>query len=284
MYQQTFSRSTPGCIMFLIDRSDSMGERWAGTDMTLAEGAARAINNILLELCVKSTKEQGARLRLYFYCSIVSYGLCPSTGREGVEVALPGGLASRGIVPLPDLADAPIAIREEPSVDAGVGPSRVPVWIEPHHGYRTPMCEAIATTGAALDLWTKQFPDSFPPIVINITDGMVTDSPFRGADLGEWARRLGTVGTKDGPTLLFNIFLSPRSTDGMWFPDSAQGLPEPGPDLWSISSPMPKQMIENARAAQIQVTDGARGFVFNADLAMLVRFLEIGTRFDVRDR
>ena len=24
MYEQTFSRSTPGCIIFLIDRSDSM--------------------------------------------------------------------------------------------------------------------------------------------------------------------------------------------------------------------------------------------------------------------
>ena len=42
--------------------------------------------------------------------------------------------------------------------------------------------------------------------------------------------------------------------------------------------------IDNARAAQIDIVPGARGFVFNADLAMLVKFLEIGTRFDVRDR
>jgi hypothetical protein len=284
MYQQTFSRSTPGCIMFLVDRSDSMQQQWAGSGLTLAQGAARAINKILLELCVKSTKEQGGALRCYFYCSILGYGFCPSTGGEGVEVALPGPLAARGIVPLPELADHPIAVREEPSVDAVLSGSRVPAWIDPYHGYRTPMCQAIATAGAYLYDWASAFPQSFPPIVLNITDGMVTDSPYQGADIVTWARRLTTISTSDGPILLFNIFLSPSPGPSAWFPPTAAALPEPGPGLFSISSPMPQPMIDNARAAQIQVAPGARGLVFNADLAMLVKFLEIGTRFDVGDR
>jgi hypothetical protein len=284
MYQQTFSRATPGCIMFLIDRSESMQQQWAGSGLSLAQGAARAINKILLELCVKSTKEQGGALRCYFYCSMIGYGLCPSTGGEGVEVALPGPLAARGIVPLPELADHPIAVREEPSVDAVLSRTRVPAWIDPYHGYRTPMCQAIATAGAYLHDWASAFPNSFPPIAINITDGMVTDSPYEGADVGTWARRLTSVSTNDGPALLFNIFLSPNPGAGVWFPTSAGHLPEPGPGLFSISSPLPQPMVDNARSAQIQVTPGARGFVFNADLAMLVKFLEIGTRFDVRDR
>jgi hypothetical protein len=284
MYGQTFSRSTPGCIMFLIDRSDSMKQPWAGSGMTLAQGAARAINKILFELCVRSTKEQGAPLRRYFYCSIVGYGFCPSSGREGVEVALPGQLATRGIVPLPELAENPIAVREEPSVDAVLSRSRVPVWIDAYHGYRTPMCEAIATAGSYLYDWVQSFPKSFPPIVINITDGMVTDSPYQGADLATWAHRLTTIETSDGAALLFNIFLSPNPGQGVWFPDRGDDLPQPGPDLFSISSPMPKPMIDNARSAQVPVAPGARGFVFNADLATLVKFLEIGTRFDVQDR
>jgi hypothetical protein len=284
MYQQTFSRATPGCIVFLVDRSDSMQQRWAGSDMTLAQGAARAINKILLELCVKSTKEQGGALRGYFYVGMYGYGFCPGTGGEGVESALPGALGERGIVPLPELADHPIAVREEPSVDALATRSRVPAWIDPYHGFRTPMCQAIATAGAHLYDWAGAFPGSFPPIVINITDGMVTDSPYEGADLGTWARRLTTVETGDGQALLFNIFLSPSPGAGVWFPDQPGQLPDPGPGLFSISSPMPQPMIENARSAQIPVSPGARGFVFNADLAMLVKFLEIGTRFDVRDR
>jgi hypothetical protein len=284
VYQQTFSRATPGCVVFLIDRSDSMQQQWAGSGLTLAQGAARAINKILLELCVKSTKEQGGALRTYFYVGIFGYGLCPSTGGEGVESALPGPLAARGIVPLPELADHPLAVREEPSIDAMSVPSRVPVWVEPAHGFRTPMCQAIATAGAYIYDWANAFPDSPAPIVVQCTDGRCTDSPYEGADLEMWAKRLTTIETSDGQTLLLNVFLSPSPAPGVWFPQTDVGLPQPGPEMLAISSPLPQRMIDNARSAQINVSPGARGLVFNADLAMLVKFLEIGTRFDVRDR
>jgi hypothetical protein len=284
VYQQTFSRANPGCIVFLVDRSDSMQAQWAGSGLTLAQGAARAINKVLLELCVKSTKEQGGALRCYFYVGIFGYGMCPSTGGEGVESALPGPLAARGIVPLPELADHPIAVREEPSIDAMAIPSKVPVWVEAHHGFRTPMCQAIATAGAYVNDWANAFPDSVPPIVINVSDGRVTDSPYQGADLDLWAKRLTTIGTSDGQALLLNVFLSPDPAPGVWFPSTDAGLPDPGPSLFAISSPMPQPMIDNARAAGITVAPGGRGLLFNADLAMLVKFLEIGTRFDVRDR
>jgi hypothetical protein len=284
MYQQTFSRATPGCIMFLVDRSESMQQQWSGSGLSLAQGAARAINKILLELCVKSTKEQGGALRCYFYVGMVGYGLCPSSGGEGVEVALPATLAARGIVPLPELADHPIAVREEPSVDAVLSSTRVPAWIDPYAGFRTPMCQAFATAGAYLYDWAQAFPQSFPPILINVTDGAVTDSPYEGADVVTWAQRLTSIGTNDGPALLFNIFLSPHPGAGVWFPPSGANLPAPGPELFSISSPLPPPMVQNARSAQIDVAPGSRGFVFNADLAMLVKFLEIGTRFDVRER
>ena len=42
MYEQDVSRRNPGCVIFLVDRSDSMKAAWAGTGMTLAEGAALA--------------------------------------------------------------------------------------------------------------------------------------------------------------------------------------------------------------------------------------------------
>lgn len=282
MYQQTFSRQTPGCIVFLVDRSDSMQAPWAGSGLTLAQGAARAINRILLELCIKSTKEQGAPLRCYFYIGIYGYGLCPRSGGEGVESALPGPLASRGIVPLPELADNPLAIREEQSIDAMSTRSRVPVWYEEAHGFRTPMCAAIAMAGAHVYEWAKAFPGSSPPIVINMTDGLVTDSPYQGVDLAGWASRLTTITTGDGHALLLNAFLSASSAPITAFPSSAAGLPEPGPELFAMSSPLPEPMIRNARSARLEVDPSARGFVFNADLAMLVKFLEIGTRFEVR--
>jgi hypothetical protein len=282
VYEQSFSRSAPGCIVFLIDRSDSMKQKWTSAGTTLAEGAARAINKILLELCVKSTKEAGGIMRDYFYIGCYGYGFCASTGGEGVESALPGPLAPRGIVPLPELADQPLAVREEPSVDEMSAPSQMPVWIEPEHGFRTPMCEAIAKVGDHIYEWSKEFPKSFPAIVCNVSDGMVTDSPYQGADLAEWARRLTTIQTDDGATLLLNVFLSPNNAPIVSFPSSGDTLPDPGPLLFSISSQLPEPMKENARSAQIDIAAGARGLVFNADLAMLVKFLEIGTRFEIQ--
>ncbi|WP_239308716.1 MULTISPECIES: vWA domain-containing protein [unclassified Frankia] len=280
MYEQTFSRTNPGCIVFLLDRSDSMKQPWQSSGGTLAEGAARAVNKILLDLCVKSAKEVGGRARHYFDVGVFGYGACPVAGGEGVEPVLAG----QPIVPIPQVFDNPLRIDAVNDIDAVAG-SQLPVWVEPVFGYRTPMCRAIAAAGEHVFGWAAAHPDSFPPIIINITDGMVTDSPYDGADLAEWAARLTSIETGDGRALLLNIFLSPTVAPEVLFPATAAGLPEPGPELFTISSVLPTSMVTNARGAGVKITDGARGFVFNAGLATLVWFLEIGTRVaGVRDR
>lgn len=277
MYDQTFSRQNPGCIVMLLDRSESMATQWRNSGMTLADGAARAINRILFDLCMRSTKEVGGAVRDYFHVLVLGYGARPVAGGEGVESAFGGSLTGRGITSLPELASAPLAIREEPTVDATAVRTRMPVWVEPVSGYRTPMCEAIAVAGAHIFEWIETHSNSFPPIVINITDGLVTDSPYEGADLAEWANRLTTMETLDGPSLLFNVFLSSEG-DPAFFPTSGHAFPDPGPQLFDMSSVLPAPMVRNARAAGVAVEPGSRAMCFNADLEALVKFLEIGTR------
>jgi hypothetical protein len=146
------------------------------------------------------------------------------------------------------------------------------------------MCQAVAVAGAHVYEWASAHPDSFPPIIINITDGMVTDSPYEGADLEEWAQRLVNIQTSDGPALLFNIFLSPAPTASpVMFPATDHGLPSPGSELFRISSLLPPPMVANAQSSGTPVGPGGRGFGFNADATNLVRFLEVGTKVDVRD-
>jgi hypothetical protein len=160
----------------------------------------------------------------------------------------------------------------------------VPIWVEAAHGYKTPMCQAVAVAGAHVYQWAASHPDSFPPIIINITDGLVTDNGYEGANLDEWAQRLMNIQTSDGPSLLFNVFLSPTPmSNGVLFPNSDRGLPPPGPDLFRISSPLPPMMLSNAIGVGNYVEQGARGFAFNADSKMLARLLEVGTRVGVRD-
>ena len=62
------------------------------------------------------------------------------------------------------------------------------------------------------------------------------------------------------------------------------GLPdELARRLFRMSSCLPPPMREPARQAGVAVTAGTRGFVFNADLASVVRFLDIGTRVDFKN-
>ena len=113
MYERDISRRDPGCVVFLLDRSDSMKSTWVSSHETLAQGAARVLNEILLELLFTSQGEPG-KARHYFDVGIFGYGIRPVAGGEGVEPAFGGKLAGQPLVALPDLRDNPIAVRETP--------------------------------------------------------------------------------------------------------------------------------------------------------------------------
>lgn len=281
MYEQPISRKNRGCIVFLLDRSDSMKQKWGASEWTLAEGATSAVNDILFELCLRSQVEPG-KARHYFDIGIFGYGIKPNSSDEGVAPAFDGVLAGQTLVALPELRNNPIAFREVPSEDLGGPPSKLPIWVRPLHGRQTPMCQAIAVAGAHVYDWAAVHQNSFPPIVINITDGMVTDNPYQGATLDQWAERLTNIATNDGNTLLFNIFIAPATgSGGLLFPSSSSGLPFPGPELFKISSQLPDRMVATARSHNVAAQPGSRGFGFNADAQMLVKFLEVGTRLDL---
>lgn len=279
MYEQKISRLTPGCIVFLVDRSDSMRRPWPN-GRTLADGAATAVNRTLTNLATMSTPS-GTRIRHYFDIGVVGYGQC-ADGREGVESALGGSLAGRALVPIPELAASPLREEEVPSPDREGPVIKEPVWVEPRAGEKTPMCEAIALAGSYIHQWVADHRSSFPPIVINITDGQVTDR-YGDTPLHEWADRLCQLETDDGRTILFNIFLGPDDGDPpVMFPSTPDGLPTPGPDLFAMSSPLPEPFVDVALSRGMTVPDGGRAFSFNADFPALQRFLLVGT--DVRLR
>ena len=278
MYSATISRSTPGCIVFLLDQSGSMASPFgAAQHLTLAQGAAQAINKVLYDLCLRAIKEPGAAPRHYFDIGVFGYGGGATATDQQVVPALQGQLAGRPLVPITDVATYPLDVREvQEHADAPA--SRKPVWFEPVAGFGTPMCEAIAVAGGHVHDWVKDHPASFPPIVINITDGVVTDDPFQNAGLAEWASRLTGLTTADGNVLLFNIFLSSIAAPVSYFPATGQHLPEPGPALFAMASELPEPMVRNARALGVDIGPGGRGLVFNADMDALATFLEIGTR------
>jgi hypothetical protein len=135
------------------------------------------------------------------------------------------------------------------------------------------MCGALDRAGRLAAGWIQRYPDSFPPIVLNLTDGEATDG-----DPLPWANRLRSLHSNDGNVLLFNLHLSGEVADPVLFPSSSDDLvDEHSRLLFEMSSELPPFMLEAASAQGSRVSAGARGFGFNADLRSIMTFLNVGT-------
>jgi hypothetical protein len=271
-YTAEISRTNPTCFLFLVDQSSSMLEPFgAQQDKQKAQGVAEVINRLLQNLVLKCAKSEG--IRDYFYVGIIGYG-----GK--VEFGLSGALAKQAIVPVSAIANNPLRVEQRTrKVDDGAGglieqSFKFPVWFETKANGRTPMCQALTVARQSLDLFVAQYPDCYPPMVINITDGMSTDGDPLPA-----ARALQGLSTSDGNVLLFNAHVSTNQSHPIEYPASEGGLPDTFAQLlFRMSSQLPPRLLEAARSDGFKAADGARGFVFNADLVSTIRFLDIGTR------
>lgn len=274
-HSERVNRARPSCFFFLIDQSKSMDDAWGGdTGKRKADGLATIMNRVLRELVLACTS--GTKIYRYFDVGILGYG-------GTVNSAFVGGLAGRELVGIDELGDAPDRI-EERKVSAvnEVGEevdekSPFPIWIDPIANGGTPMCEVFTKAAQILTPWVAQHRDSFPPVVINVTDGESTDGNPAGA-----AQQLRNLDTSDGNVLLFNIHLSSDSTLPIRFPTSAAGLPnEFASALFEMSSVVPSSMAARAPTYGETIAEGARGFVFNGDMVTVLRLLKLGTALPV---
>jgi len=247
---------------------------------------ADVVNRLLQNLILRCAKEDG--VRDYFAVGVIGYGervqpliRLSDEMLDGEGEDRPSISSQPELVPVSFLADRPLRIEERvvstPNPD-GRGFSerrtRVPVWFDPEARNGTPMCQALDLATRVVRQWVDLYPQSFPPVVINITDGEATD----GHPLG-FAQHLREYGTDDGEALLMNVHLSGSEEAPIEFPDSLDGLPdETARTLYQMSSELPFTMRAAAEAEGFQTTLDTRGFIFNADPTALVRFLEIGTR------
>jgi hypothetical protein len=272
-YTAEISRANPSCFLFLIDQSGSMDDPFGAGESTKkkADGVADAINRLLQNLVIKCAKSEG--VRDYYHVGVLGYG-------DKVGPAFGGTLAGRDLVPISEIADHPERVEERTrKTDDGAGglvdeTVKFPVWFDAVAHGGTPMCAALKEAERILTEWVAQHPDGFPPIVINITDGESTDG-----DPSSAAQAIEALSTSDGGVLLFNLHLSSHRASPVEFPDSEENLPDKYAKLlFGLSSVLPPYMRSVAGDEGYRVSDGARGFVFNADMVSVIRFLDIGTR------
>jgi hypothetical protein len=278
-YAADISRKTPGCFLFLIDQSRSMKEALGGQPgLRKMDGAADAVNRILDAISQRCS--QGMEVRDYFHVGIITY-TTDIRGNPDVRSTLPGTSPKEPFLPISQVVDAAeVEDRQVKEPDGAGGlvevTQKFQVWLRPEAGWGTPMCNALSVAKEALRDWiADDHRDSYPPIVISVTDGDATDG-----DPVPLAEEIMAMETDDGNVLVYNAHLSEMSASSAQYPSDESEAPpdEYAKRMFRMSSAFPDPVVELAAGMDLPVTQGSRGYVYNADMVALVQFLDIGTR------
>jgi len=252
-----------------------MSDPFAGQpEQSKAARLATAINRLLFELTIRCTKDMTEGVRNYYEVGVIGYGAT-------VGPALGGLLSGRHLVTIREIADNPAKVNPRTrKIEDGAGglveeKIVLPEWFEPIADNGTPMCEALSEVLSILSPWVSSHPNSSPPIVINITDG----EPNPGCNPRTYAEKLQNLATSDGNVLLFNLHISSDPATPIFYPESPSVLPDASAkQLFEMSSNLPPHIYQAAQGEGYNVSPNSRGFVFNADIVEVIKFLDIGTR------
>ena len=284
MYSQTASRAKPVCVLFLIDQSFSMEDGIAGTKKSISSTVSTAVNKLIFEL-IQICEKGDEKPRHWFDVGMIGY-TSDANGSPTVGSAFGGSLAGRELVSIPDLNDNPLDFevrkkKVEQVDDAGNlvmvdEEVKFMVWYQmPQKELRfaTPTKTAFEFARPSLEQWIGEHPDSFPPLVIHLTDGEPTDG-----DAKEAASAIRSLSTSDGNVLILNCHISSNKADSVLFPTSADQLPDVfAKDLYQMSSEMPDSLRATAEVKQVTAPHGCKLMAFNADAVTLVKLLSVGT-------
>ena len=269
-YQKRISRGDPGCLIFVLDQSGSMGDTWGAGGQTKAEILARCVNDLIYTVVLRCTS--GDQVKDYFRVGVIGYS---DSAYDALHPGQPS-FSNRSLVSMPALADSFMRIEVAPGhpSDLEVVPLLQPTWIQPRATGRTAMCEALDVAVSVLREWVIDHPQSFPPIVFNVTDAMATDGDPRGP-----AEDIRELATQDGNALLFNVHISRDASAGVLFPQKYFDLgdSEYARLLFDMSSILPDVLVDAAKDAELTAGAGSRAFAHNANVAQLVQILDLGS-------
>lgn len=280
LYTQSMNREHRGCLIFLLDQSGSMSVPAKGKQYNNADMATTTINN-LIKTVVDNAGFDMQTGRRRDYCDLFIFGY----GDQVHSLLDPND----NPISVTTLAENPRGVHEvlREEIDRSTGQIRQvkaaqPYWIQSFaDSNRTEMAWALSRARNAAQNWIMADPKrlrSFPPIVINVTDG---ENNGQGDPIAE-ASQLRQLGTQQGQILLFNCHLTSTGDKRLSFPfdvAQVQHLGSGAEQLFHMASAVPDSMISRARSTfSIEVPSGARGFIYNADPHDLINFLNWGTR------
>lgn len=279
-YTAQITRNTPTAFIFLVDHSVSMQQMTTlfGEEMTMAEAAARIVNNQINELVLRCVKMGDTRH--YYDIAVVGYGEKAYSGWQGE-------LEGRKFVSPAELKNHPytkIVTRKEVRTRNGVQVKEVEQvqWVSARHdGSWTHYHEAFDYARDLLADWMIDHheKDCYPPTVIHITDGEFNHATKE--EVMQKANELKEMFTNDGNVILFNIhFTANKSASSVACPIDKSELKgnRYGQILFELSSLLPERYnVDIARCLNDPRPGRHVAMGVNADATTLIKLMDIGT-------
>lgn len=279
-YTAQITRNTPTAFIFLVDHSVSMQQMTTlyGEEMTMAEAAARIVNNQINELVLRCVKM--GETRHYYDIAVVGYGEKAYSGWQGE-------LEGRKFVSPEELKNHPytkIVTRKEVRTRSGVQVKEVEQvqWVSARHdGHWTHYHEAFDYARDLLADWMIDHheKDCYPPTVIHITDGVFNHAPKE--DVVQKANELKSMFTNDGNVILFNIhFTADPEAQSIVCPIEKSELNGDlyGEALYEMSSLLPERYVYDISRCLNDYRPGRHmAMAVCADATTLIKLLDIGT-------
>lgn len=277
-YTAQITRQAPTAFIFLVDHSVSMKRttNYQGEEMTLAAAVARIVNDqidTLVKRCIKNDDT-----RHYYDIALIGYG-------ENVYSAWEGKLSGRDFVSPVEIKENPyktITTTVEKRTRKGIERKEVTKqqWIEAkHNGSWTHVHKAFEKAKNLIEKWVTEHPDSYPPTIINITDGEFNGlNPQGRSDL---VNSIKSIYTSDGNVLVFNIHVTPSNSTSLMFPITRGEVSQDkySLELYSLSSLLPT-VYSPEISELLQKGDKTTRFIgmgVNGSMSDLTRFMNIGT-------
>ena len=273
MYEKPWSANDPGCLIMLVDQSTSMEDTFitaTGEMKRKCDALAENVNDFLAEAIKRCEKNGDVIHRMDIavlgYGSHVGDALANIVGLTPVKAFSTHSRIEQRVVREFDVETAAY-------VEGYVERS---VWLDPKAEGNTPMRTVMNHAYLLADAWARNHQTSFPPIIVNVTDGEATDGDPRQS-----VRQLTTIATADGHTLLFNCHLGNSGEMEIAYPGTPSELRTSNqfaPLLFDMSSVVPEKMRLQANIGMGKnIQPGAHGFVYNGGMQSVLEMLTIAS-------
>ena len=268
MYENNFTRSNPGLIVFMIDQSASMSQiGYEGRP--LAETAADMVNYMIADLASRFT--YGPTIRMGAHIAIIGYGGQSSGYAELLRV---GGIDELVRNPIRrEVIKKKVYTRETGYFDVEVEKSIV---IDPEAGYQPNMTSAFELAYSLINDWKEYCCEDNhrcssltpAPLVINITKGSNNIGDDEG--LVKVSNQIKNIQFEDGNPLIVSILIPTHHYfECLSLPIQnifAENLPS-WERIWWSSSNVPEELKDTFRIAGyfIDVSNESKLIFVNPD-------------------